>query len=74
MCLSACLPACPQDLVEFGSHPAPEVFRVKMQHNSLPTGGLNGHAYTLIPVGNAARPTPTAVGAEAASSQRMVAA
>ncbi len=63
-----------QDIVEFGSHPAPEVFRVKMQHNSLPTGGLNGHSYTLIPVGNAARPAPASTTAGAASSQRMVAA
>jgi hypothetical protein len=65
-----CVPL--QDTVEFGSHPAPEVFRVKMQHNSLPTGGLNGHSYTLIPVGNAARTAPTGAAADAA--QRMVAA
>jgi hypothetical protein len=64
----------PQDIVEFGSHPAPELFRVKMQHNSLPTGGLNGHSYTLIPVGNAARPAPAGTPAGAAASQRMVAA
>lgn len=64
---------CLQDNVEFGSHPAPEVFRVKMQHNSLPTGGLNGHSYTLIPVGNAARAAPAGTTAGAASS-RMVAA
>jgi hypothetical protein len=57
-----------QDTVEFGSHPAAEVFRVKMQHNSLPTGGLDGHSYTLIPVGNAARTAP------ADAAKRMVAA
>jgi zeaxanthin epoxidase len=63
----------PQALVEFGAHPATEVYRVKMQHNSLPTGGLNGHSYTLIPVGNAARPAVAGAGA-AASAPRMVAA
>lgn len=63
-----------QDVVEFGVHPAEEVFRVKMQHNSLPTGGLNGHAYTLIPVGNAARLTPAGAAAGTPAPQRMVAA
>jgi hypothetical protein len=58
--------------VEFGCHPSPEPFRVKMQHISLPTGGLNGHAYTLIPVGNAARVAPPA-GASPAAQKDMVA-
>lgn len=77
MRLTSCLllhVLCLQDIIEFGAHPATEVFRVKMQHNSLPTGGLNGHSYTLIPVGNAARPAVAGAAAEAASSQRMVAA
>jgi hypothetical protein len=53
----------PQDLLEFGVHPASEVYRVKMQHVSLATGGLNGHSYTVIPVGNQAKdlqPSPVA--------------
>eukprot|EP00775_Hariotina_reticulata_P004395 gene4395-4648_t len=40
----------PQDLLEFGAHPASEVFKVKLQHVSLSTGGLNGHSYTLIKI------------------------
>jgi hypothetical protein len=43
---------------------------VKQQHNSLPTGGLNGHSYTLISVGNAGRVPAGAAGQQ----QRMVAA
>ncbi|KAF6258370.1 zeaxanthin epoxidase precursor [Scenedesmus sp. NREL 46B-D3] len=53
----------PQDMLEFGAHPASEVFRVKMQHLSLATGGLNGHSYTVIPVGSQAKdmqPSPVA--------------
>jgi hypothetical protein len=50
-----------------------------MQHNSLPTGGLNGQSYTLIPVGNAARvdvadTAAAAAGGAGGSQQRMVAA
>jgi hypothetical protein len=41
-----------QDLLEFGAHPASEVFKVKLQHVSLGTGGLNGHSYTLMKVGH----------------------
>lgn len=44
----------PQDMLQFGAHPASEVYRVKMQHVSLSTGGLNGHSYTVIPVGSQA--------------------
>jgi hypothetical protein len=53
----------PQDMLEFGAHPASEVYRVKMQHVSLATGGLNGHSYTVIPVGSQAKdmvPSPVA--------------
>lgn len=53
----------PQDTLEFGVHPASEVYRVKMQHVSLATGGLNGHSYTVIPVGHQAKdmvPSPVA--------------
>lgn len=51
----------PQDTLEFGAHPASEVFRVKMQHISLETGGLNGKSYTVIPVGHQSKvPSPVA--------------
>eukprot|EP00879_Flechtneria_rotunda_P018325 GHRR01019222.1.p1 GENE.GHRR01019222.1~~GHRR01019222.1.p1 ORF type:complete len:467 (+),score=165.34 GHRR01019222.1:176-1576(+) len=45
----------PQDTLEFGSHPSSEVYKVKMQHISLSTGGLNGQTYMVIPVGAQAK-------------------
>eukprot|EP00878_Enallax_costatus_P019607 GHUV01020690.1.p1 GENE.GHUV01020690.1~~GHUV01020690.1.p1 ORF type:complete len:262 (+),score=68.55 GHUV01020690.1:75-788(+) len=51
----------PQDTLEFGAHPASEVYKVKMQHVSLESGGLNGKNYTVIPVGHQTKtPSPVA--------------
>lgn len=44
----------PSDILEFGQSPAPETFKVKLQHVSLRTNELCGHAYTTITVGRKA--------------------
>jgi zeaxanthin epoxidase len=41
----------PSDVVEFARQPAPEVFKVKLQHVSLRTDELHGHEYTNMLVG-----------------------
>ncbi|KAF8060065.1 Zeaxanthin epoxidase [Scenedesmus sp. PABB004] len=63
----------PGDVVEFGAHPAGEAYKVKMQHVSLDTGGLSGHAFTAIPVGAQTR-APAPVAASEAQLRRKPAA
>lgn len=41
----------PGDVLEFGRSPSAEVYKVKMQHMSLRTNKLNGHAFTTLVVG-----------------------
>ena len=44
----------PGDRVEFGCSPAPEVFKVKMQHESLFSPSLSGSGYSVLPAAGAA--------------------
>ncbi|KAG1671989.1 hypothetical protein FOA52_013362 [Chlamydomonas sp. UWO 241] len=41
----------PGDVLEFGRSPSPEVYRVKMQHVTLHTDAMSGHAFTTLVVG-----------------------
>lgn len=41
----------PGDVLEFGRSPAAEVYKVKMQHVSLHTDEISGHAFTTLVVG-----------------------
>ena len=48
----------PGDQVEFGTHPAREVFKVKMQHVTLRNEELSGLAYKSLIVGKRAEAMP----------------
>ena len=58
----------PGDVLRFGDTPdsAVESFKLKLQHVSLGSGGLNGQQYTVIPAGGQARAPSAAKEAAAA--------
>ena len=61
----------PGDVLEFGSHPSPEPFKVKMQHVSLQCSQLSGQEYTLIQASALGR---AEAAAEAAAAEAAAAA
>lgn len=61
----------PGDVLEFGQHPSPEPFKVKMQHISLTCTRLNGLQYTQIQASALGRAEAAAEAAEAAAMSAM---
>jgi len=41
----------PGDVLEFGSHPAPEAFTVKLQHRNYRTAALKGESWQVVSAG-----------------------
>jgi hypothetical protein len=61
----------PLDVVEFARQPAPEAFKVKLQHVSLRTDELHGYEYTSMLVGR--RQEQVNAERDAAAAQRQAA-
>eukprot|EP00195_Chlamydomonas_chlamydogama_P015241 CAMPEP_0202891454 /NCGR_PEP_ID=MMETSP1392-20130828/1504_1 /ASSEMBLY_ACC=CAM_ASM_000868 /TAXON_ID=225041 /ORGANISM="Chlamydomonas chlamydogama, Strain SAG 11-48b" /LENGTH=662 /DNA_ID=CAMNT_0049575203 /DNA_START=251 /DNA_END=2239 /DNA_ORIENTATION=- len=59
----------PGDTIEFASHPSNEVYKVKMQHVTLRTSKISGHAFNTLVVGKREQE-----GAEAQSAQSLAVA
>ncbi len=41
----------PGDLIEFGAHPAPEAFTLKLQHRNYRTAEVSGRSWQVVSAG-----------------------